>query len=156
MKIDMSRRTFVLSAASIPLTASVGKIPIAEAAVVEQVSQKPLMMKTINDANMAGCEWRWDFVLKRSSDGTHIATATQYDKWAEENEEPWELDPHQSLQNGREICAAVRSMAEAGGYHADAEFLEPIAERLESYDPRLAEDFRAEVSDLAEEWGWHE
>ncbi len=74
----------------------------------------------------------------------------------EEGEEPWELDPHVSLRNGREICLAVQSMAEAGGYYADPEFLEPIAERLERYDPVLAAEFRSEVSDLAEEMGWDE
>ena len=160
MNSNMKRRTFVLGAVSIPAVILTRQFPIAQAAnastVMEPVIPKPLTMMTINDSNMAGCEWQWDFVLKRSFDGTHTATATQYDKFAEEDEEPWELDPHQSLRNGREICSAVRSMVEPGGYYADAEFLERVAEKLESYDPRLAAEFRAEVSDLVEEMGWDE
>ena len=158
MKSNMTRRTFVRGAASVPMVFVVGQIPTFEAAnasaVVEPVAHKPLIMKTINDANMAGFEWRWDFVLQRSSDGTYTVTGTQYDKFAEENEEPWELDPYLSLRDGREICSALCSMVNDNGYYADAEFLEPIADKLESYDPRLAEEFRAEVSDLAEEMGW--
>jgi hypothetical protein len=159
MEVGMKRRTYIFGAMSVPVVVTAGYIPSTEAAntsiAVEQVTQNSPTMMSIDDFNMAGFEWRWDFVLKRSSDGTFSATATQYDKWPEEDEEPWELEPHQSLQNGREICSAVRYMVEECGYHA-LDCLEPIAEKLESYDPRLAAEFRTEVSDLAEEMGWDE
>ncbi len=144
--------------ASVPLALSVGKWPNSSATstAAGNVTSKPLTMMSINDYNMAGCEWGWDFVLEKVADGSFSATATQYDKWAEYDKEPWELDTHLSLQNGHEICSAVQSMAGEAGYHADAEYLERVAAKLDAYDPVLAAEFRSEIMDLSEEWGWED
>ena len=158
MKIEMKRRTFVLGIASVPVAISVGNIRFSEAAIgsppAATVVPRPLTMMSITDSNMAGCEWRWDFFLERAGDGTYSATATQFDKFAEEGEEPWELDPHTSLRNGREICSALQRMADEAGYHADADFLENVALKLDEYDPAIAGEFRSEAAALAEEMGW--
>ena len=160
MKTEMKRRTFVLGAASVPVAAYATHIPMAEAAIASPIQQavvpKLLTMMSINDSNMAGCEWRWDFVLERGVDGTYIATATQLDMFAEDGDEPWELDPHLSMTNGRELCSAVQAMADEAGYYADAEFLENVAMKLDEFDQALAEEFRTEVAAVAEEMGWYD
>ena len=160
MKATMKRRTFVLGAIATPVAGSLGQTPMAEAASVlppvKAASPKPLTLWSIDDSNMAGFEWRWDFVLTRSVDGTYKATATQYDFFAEECEEPWELDPRTSLRSGREICSAVQAMVNDAGYYADEDFLERVALKLDEYDQAIAEEFRCEIAALAEELGWND
>ena len=152
----MKRRTFVLGAASSPVAASAGIIPIAEVVTLERAAAKPLTMMSVDGSNMAGFEWRWDFVLERSADGTFSAKATQFDILPEPEDEPWELDPHVSLKNGREVFAALERLADEAWCQVDAEVLERIATRLDDFDPVLAWEFRDEAERFAEEMGWDE
>jgi hypothetical protein len=139
----MSRRAFVVGAISTPVILNADLFPLAEPAntAVKQIAVKPKTLFALWDSNMAMQSWQWDFVLENAPDGSFTLSANQIFEYADEEDEPWELDPVSALRTGDDIYSALSGMLNEVGYPADD--LEEASDVLAQFDPKLADEFRS-------------
>lgn len=106
-------------------------------------------------SNMAKQEWRWSFDLEQLPDRTFTLTATQVifseDEGDERDpeDEPIEVEPAVGLRGGVDIFAELKRMLDEGNDDIERFDLEPIAEKIAAFDPKIAGHFLRGKRNLA-------
>jgi hypothetical protein len=95
----------------------------------------------IDDKNIAGFAWRYEFWLERTADESFSLRLEQTGS----DELSLQISPSNGLRTGAAVFRALSEFVEQAGYELESFDCDEVASHLESLDNRIATEFRSAV-----------